>query len=247
MKKVSVEQFSFPVMGAHIEDMRATPDNLFGTASYLNNNIFITAAHSIMNANECDKAGILFRDNLEGPSDYSFCAFEDIELFEDLDIGLGRLKTGHKNCSPLKWSTEGMIMLEDVCAIGYPFGYNSVEKEILPRAFKGQIVTRRSFIEFPKEPKIYELSFHCPKGISGASLRDYKSGKVVGFIIANSSTEILVFEEKEIDKNELKKSIFQKYETTKYGVAIDNRELLNTESRLLGDKFLNYLKRENLT
>lgn len=60
------------------------------------------------------------------------------------------------------------------------------------------------FREFSKKPSVYELSFHCPKGISGTSLKNSETWHVKGFIIANASTEILVFEEKEIDEQDKK-------------------------------------------
>lgn len=246
MKKEYSENLSFPVVGYKLENGKTKTNNIYGTASYLNNNIFITAGHSILNAKESEYMGIAFRDKLDTTSGYTFHSFEEIEIFEDLDIGILKLKKGHINAKADKWTTKTTEMLEDVFSLGFPFGYNISEKEFIVRGLKGHIVTRRKFHEFPKKPSVYELSFHCPKGISGASIKNSKTWHIKGFIIANASTEILVFEEKEIDEEENKKTVYQKYETTKYGIAITIDNLLDRESKILKKTFREYLIEEDL-
>lgn len=240
------ENISFPIVGYGLKDGVTITDNIFGTASYLNNDIFITAGHSILNAKESPITGIAFRDKLNSLSGYTYHVIDKFEIFEDLDIGLVKLEKGHPNAKSNKWTTKPVEMLEEVIALGFPFGYNLQEKEFVVRGLKGNIVTRRKFHEFPTKPLVYELSFHCPKGISGAALNSFDSRHVLGFIIANASTEILVFEEKEVDKSGNKTSIFEKYETTKYGIAITVDNLFDRDSKILNGTFGEYLAKENL-
>lgn len=246
MAKESIEEFCFPVIGYHLEHGKAIADNLFGTASYINNEIFITAAHSVLNASESEIMGVALRNSLQAKSGYTYYRFKEFELFEDLDIGIFKLEGTNKIAKAKKWSQENPIILEDVYTYGYPFGLNALEKELIARGLKGHVVTSRRFHEFQKKPRIHELSFHCPKGISGASLHNSRTHHIQGFIIGNASTEIMVFEEKEVDKTENKMIIFQKYETTKYGIAILVDNLLDIHSKLLGTTFREYLKIEKL-
>ena len=237
MKNEYPENLSFPVVGYKVEEGLTKTNNLYGTASYLNNDIFITSGHSILNAKESEFMGIAFRDKLDAKSGYKYHSFDDFEIFDDLDIGVLKLKEGHPNAKADKWTTKTTEMLEDVFSLGFPFGYNLSEKEFNVRGLKGHIVTRRNFYEFPKKPSVYELSFHCPKGISGASLKNYDTWHIKGFIIANASTEILVYEEREIDEGNNTKTVYEKYETTKYGIAITIENLLDKKSRILNGTF----------
>ena len=239
-------QLSFPVMGYNIIDGKAKTDNLYGTASYLGNRIFITAGHSILNAKESKYMGLAFRDNNNSKSGYTYNSIKDYEIFEDLDLALLRLDHDNFEATAEIWTLKQTEFLEDVFTIGYPFGYNSLEKELVVRGLKGHIVTRRHFHEFPNKPLIYELSFHCPRGVSGASLKNIETNHIKGFIIANASTEISVFKETEITQDAKERTVYEKVETTKYGVAITIANLIDKNSRILETTFRKYLKKQNL-
>jgi len=246
MQKEYPHQVSFPVMGYNIVDGKAKTDNLYGTASYLGNKIFMTAGHSILNAKESKCMGLAFRDNHNSKSGYTYISFKDYEIFEDIDLALLKLEDDNFEATAEKWSLKQTEFLEDVFTIGYPFGYNNLEKEMVVRGLKGHIVTRRHFHEFQNKPLIYELSFHCPKGVSGASLKSTETSHIKGFIIANAATEISVFKETEINQDEKEKIVYEKVETTKYGVAITIANLIDKNSSILGTTFKKYLKKQNL-
>ena len=239
-------QVSFPVMGYNIIDRKAKTDNLYGTASYLGNRIFITAGHSISNAKESKYMGLAFRDNHNSKSGYTYISIKDYEIFEDLDLALLRLDDDNFEATAEIWTLKQTEFLEDVFTIGYPFGYNSLEKELVVRGLKGHIVTRRHFHEFEKKPLIYELSFHCPRGVSGASVKNIETNHIKGFIIGNASTEISVFKETEITQDEKERTVYEKVETTKYGVAITIANLIDKNSKILNTTFRKYLKKQNL-
>lgn len=246
MKSEFPHEFSFPVMGYKIIEGKAKTDNLFGTASYLGNRIFITAGHTISNAKESEHMGIAFRNNNNSMSGYTYISFKEYEIFEDLDLALLKLDNDIFKAKAEKWTTKNTEFLEDVFTIGYPFGYDGLEKQLIIRGLKGHIVTRRHFHEFKNKPLIYELSFHCPKGVSGASLKNLETSHIKGFIIGNAATEILVFKEEEIIESSKEKTVYEKYETTKYGVAITVENLLDVTSKILGTTFREYLKTQNL-
>lgn len=239
-------QVSFPIMGYKIINGKARTDNLYGTASYLGNRIFITAGHSVLNAKESEHMGVAFRDNHNSMSGYTYVSFKDFEIFEDLDLALVKLDNNNFEAKAEKWTLKNTNFLENVFTIGYPFGYSSLEKELVVRGLKGHIVTRRHFHGFPSKPLIYELSFHCPRGVSGASLKDAETSQVKGFIIGNSATEISVFKEEEIIKSKNEKTVYEKVETTKYGIAITIANLIDKKSRILGTTFRKYLMKHNL-
>ena len=239
-------QVSFPVMGYNIIDGKVKTDNLYGTASYLGNRIFITAGHSILNAKESKYMGLAFRDHHYSKSGYTYILIKDYEIFKDLDLALLRLDDDNFEATAEIWTLKQTEFLKDVFTIGYPFGYNSLEKELVVRGLKGHIVTRRHFHEFQNKPLIYELSFHCPRGVSGASLKNIETNHIKGFIIDNASTEISVFKETEITQDQKERTVYEKVETTKYGVAITIANLIDKNSRILNTTFRKYLKKQNL-
>ncbi|WP_417266742.1 hypothetical protein [Brumimicrobium sp.] len=245
MSKYYAEEYSFPVIGYQLKDGKAKLDNIFGTASYMNNNVFVSAAHSIKNAQESEFAGIAFRDDMSSNT-YTYHYIKEAEIFEDFDIGIFTLHNGHKNAKSNPWSLEKISALEDVYSMGFPHGYEPALKKITTRAFKGHIVTSRQFDLFPTEPDIYELSFHCPKGISGASLKILGSENIVGFVIGNSATEIVVFSEKEIDESNGERTVYERVESTKFGIAISIQNLMDIKSNILGGTFREYLLKEQL-
>ena len=55
--------------------------------------------------------------------------------------------------------------------LGYPFAVDAEYVNIVPRAFRGYVITRRELLHVqPAQPTGYELSFPTPKGTSGAPL-----------------------------------------------------------------------------
>lgn len=247
MQDVYAEDFSYPIVGYEIENGKVITKNLFGSSSYLNNNIFITAAHVIKNAQECEYGGIAFRESPKEGSKYTYHKIKKVELFKDNDIGLVEIEDSHPNAKAYNWSLEKCSIFEDVYTIGFPHGFDFEEKNIIARGLKGYVVGGRRFREFPGKPEIYELSFHCPRGISGASLlTDDDPTSIKGFIIANSLNEMVVFSETEIDEEKGERTIFEKRETTKFGVAIQSHDLFDLNSKILGMRFRDYLTQEGL-
>lgn len=246
-----VEDYSFPLVSVTGPNEALSITGMYGTATHLNNGIFITAAHSIKNASEHEKFGLSFltdlRDSATGIHNSQTHFVSDYELFEDYDLGLIRLSEPNTRALSYKWDASPGLMFENVMAIGFPHAHDAPNKFYATRGLKGHIVCQNIFFRFKSNPKIYELSFHCPRGISGAALADtIDIPKVKGYIIGNEANEIMVFSEREIDEASGEKTVFEKYETTKFGIAIQVSNILPLSSRILGGTFEEYLKREGL-
>jgi hypothetical protein len=234
MDSTNSHRYFFPVVGFRKKDF-TEPINIFGTASLLGNGVFITTAHTIKAARECASHAILFMTD-----DDTFTMGEpiDFELFEDYDLGLLKL-THYPNVSAYPWDEYRGFMTEPVQALGYPHGYDAKNNFITMRALIGHIVSYMPFHLFPNKPLIYELSFPCPRGISGAPIMT--ASGIKGFVIGNSLTEITVFKEEETVDDGSQRVVHEKTETTKFGVAIAVSNLLPLTSRLLGSTFREHL------
>lgn len=241
------ENYTFPVIGYYDENGRGKIKNLYGTASYLKNNIFLTAGHSVENAIKDEIYGIAFKAALDRPSPYIYVKGFEYEIFPDLDLGL--IKTGYEVpiATALKWDLEEGSVFEQVLSVGFPHGLDFTNKKFITRGLKGYIVSNTQLYRLKKAPFIYELSFHCPKGISGAALTTSVNPiKIKAFVIGNELTEILAFKETEIDNSGNQKIVYEKYETTKFGIAIQCKNLLEIQSKILGSTFRDYLNRNEL-
>jgi hypothetical protein len=90
-------------------------------------------------------------------------------------------------------------MVETVRATGYPHGLNAASQALGARSFQGEIVADvRRWERLPARPPVYELSFQCPRGLSGAPLlhpvRD-KMPTVAGVILGNEIVDMTVYSE----------------------------------------------------
>jgi len=91
---------------------------------------------------------------------------------------------------------------------------------------------------------VYELSFNCPRGLSGAFLlsRGSTAPRIKGMILGNSNKEIVMFMEEEIDVQQDNSSYYLKTETTTFGIALEAKEILNLQSETLGGSIQAFLK-----
>src|SRR3972149_8929266 len=244
----SIDYF-FPVIGGKCKNEDIIINQIYGTASYIQNNIFITAGHSIENAKTNNSFGIGYIT--EPLSKWQFIKAIDFEIFKDIDIGIFKCEKSCLNfasfCTKNRFEP---FLLMDVFTCGFPHAFDIKEKQIKRRALKGYIVNSGNFYEFKKPIVILELSFHCPVGISGAPILMWHQDEmptVCGYIIGNTTTEIPIVIEKEISNEGKKEIIYEKTESTKYGIGINIEELLLKESRILGNMtFKQYFKNNNM-
>jgi hypothetical protein len=94
---------------------------------------------------------------------------------------------------------------------------------------------------------VYELSFQCPRGISGAPIWTTEGeGRAAGVIIGNDIMEMEVYSEKEILKEPHQETILIKTEALHLGIAITPTAILALRSRLLGGAVADWLKGQDL-
>ena len=138
-------------------------------------------------------------------------------------------------------------MLEKVHSVGYPYAIDRANNCMGMRAFSGHIVSPRDWPQLQTIPRIYELSYQCPRGLSGAPLWTESSPvKVVGVILGNSITEMEVYSERETDSHGEKTTVYQKVEALHLGVALQTAALMDVRSSLLGTTIGEHLRGMNL-
>jgi hypothetical protein len=170
---------------------------------------------------------------------------ESYEVMPDIDIGIIRLG-GIGRAKSYGWLLGELPKLTNVLTLGYPYALDLENRVLNSRAYKGHVVSSTSFRKLKAKPRIYELSFQAPRGLSGAPLLAIDNeSKIVGCIIGNESSEMLVFSSREIITED-KESIVERYEALQHGIAFQTESLLKIESRIIGTSLLDHLKKSSL-
>lgn len=240
----------FGLYGGNAEGKDFHPKCLLGTAFYIGGDIFMTAGHVLKQAEDYELVtiGVKGESIEQKAGSLAFTGVGKSEIFEKIDIGLVRSYVNmRQNIHIPRWSLENLHYLDDIHTMGFPFGLDLPNNGVYLRALKGYIVSSYQF-DIPNygETNCYELSIHCPKGLSGAPLlSNVEKGGLFGVIIGNSSSELEIFYEQEEDKESNTTNFYHKTETTKYGIAIDAREILPLYSNMLGKTIGEHLKEYN--
>lgn len=220
----------FPIVGGSIKktpfENQLVIKQIYGTAFSIGDKCFLTAAHVVESAKENEWAGIGYP---EGQS-WKVSSLIDSETITESDLGI--VKADVPNPKSLKWRFDQLSMLEDVQTVGYPYSLDLENLIIGARAFTGHIVAGPIFQRLTAKPRIYELSFQCPRGLSGAPL--LRKNSIVGMIIGNRTTQMLVFSDKEILAEGGKETIVERYESLQLGMALQSASVININSRILG-------------
>lgn len=236
----------FPIFGGGQESDESSSIELFGSASYIGDSFFITAGHTIKNATE--KGGCRIGIKSASSNEINIEYIKDFELFEEIDISIFSISASPKGILPFPIKMQPLNMLDDIIAVGYPHGFDNQTGLLRPRSLKGYIVNQGPLFVFPNKPNAYELSFQCPKGLSGAPIlildHELETYISYGYIVGNTNTEIIVFKEKEVI-NDGKEITYEKSESTKFGIAIQASELRHYKSKFIGD-IIKYLSNKDL-
>ncbi|AMC11904.1 hypothetical protein Lupro_11790 [Lutibacter profundi] len=236
--------YVFPVFGGILtKEGHFNPKNIFGTAFYIENNFFITCAHTIKKAEEQEIVALGFQ-NEQGQ--LSFSKIRDSEVFEDNDSGI--LVASIERAKSYPWLSQKLAMLNNVMSVGYAFGFDNKHSEVLIRAFKGHITMVGYNHNFPKTPAHYELSYMCPRGISGAPLlfKHKNQPYICGFTVGNEQTSMIVWSSEDIEEETNSKTVYQREESFHRGIAMQSKSFFELESKLLGMKIIDYLKSTDL-
>jgi hypothetical protein len=235
----------FPVTGGSV-DRHAAEETMilrqvFGTAFSIGEGYFLTAGHVIHAALECEWAGIGF----PAESTWHGSPFIESELLENYDIGVFTAETpGFKS---MRWNLTSLPMLYNVQSIGYPYALDVEHARLNIRAFAGHVVSEQTFHALKANPKIYELSFQAPRGLSGAPLLTSGRGKsVAGVVIGNRATQMLIFSDKEVLADGYRETTVERYESLQLGIAIQSAAMLDLRCNLLKGSLREHLAKNGL-
>lgn len=213
--------YIFPVCSGDSKGMK----NVCGTAFGIGNNFFITANHVLENAKETDKQYL-------GEMEEKYTVAHEVTLnesFPEIDIAI--LYVPNLSCKLYQIDFRDIHPLNEIYSLGFPFGHDNAAKTVLTRFYKGYIIS-----SYPNKNyngnNCYELSFLCPRGISGAPLI-YKD-IIKGIILGNQTTEMNVQTLTEMTEDGTQKTVYHLSEMINYGIALQMSNLINIQSKLLG-------------
>jgi Trypsin-like peptidase domain len=194
-----------------------------GTAFGIGAGCFMTAAH-------CIREGVSLGWMALGTTDGKQLRAWNIsawELVDDYDLAIFQADVS----VPVKyfpWHTSELPMATTVKAAGYPYAIEPGRDRMGIRSFVGHVVSATTFGRLAPDPPSYELSFQCPRGLSGAPLliRHGDSMLTTGIVIGNQRTEMLVFSERE-SVSDAKEVVTERYEALQLGIALQSRALLD--------------------
>lgn len=206
-----------PTAGAIIEVTQ-----LFGTAFKLSNGRFLTAGHVFENGLAWTKntgedlfVGITQAANTR----YRWHTVIAGEVYSGIDCAVLDCPTMPGN--KWEWCYSPQPALSSVFALGYAFGWDQELNQVRVRAFKGSIVAYTTLSVLPGSPKGYELSFACSKNLSGAPLlTDTEVPQVIGIVVGNSKTSMLVHASTEILEDGAKRHSVEQHEVLNLGNAV---------------------------
>lgn len=246
MRIIEGHDYTFPVIGYDRRSMNAnrvaTPKNVYGTAFSIADNCFLTAGHSIENAlSENDVLAVGFIDG----ENYLAAEALDHEVIAELDIGIIKTIADVSRAKQHQWQQEPLASLINVGASGYPYALDPDRKSLASRSFKGYVVSRTR-TPFSADPWGYELSFACPRGLSGAPLTTLDNFPLIaGMVVGNRSTEMNIFTDREVISDD-KVRIVERYEALQLGIAVQSTELMTLRSRILEGDLRGHLEKHSL-
>jgi hypothetical protein len=220
----------FPIIGVKTDKKPAT---VCGTAFSIGGDMYLTAGHVWENAHTYPLQAMGVR---VGPKrEMLLYKALDAENIPTLDLTILRTTAPAPN-KALMWSSVGPGLCDDVRAFGYPYGYDGELGTLNIRGFRGSVVGGTSLRTLAGKPAVYELSFPCPRGLSGAPLTWWasKRGPVIGVVLTNTITEMTVFSETETLTEGGHVRELVKTEALHLGIAIRSDVVAGISSALLG-------------
>lgn len=167
-------------------ELSTTKAYVYGTAFPIAKGVFATASH-VVEAALSDGTPCLSRF-VGGGGQLPAHVATAWETFPEVDFALIR-------CPDLEWLPKLPVAFRDVnfwdpaYALGFPFAADAEWVSIVPRGFRGWVVTRRRLAHLQAHPPGLELSFPTPKGLSGSPVMIVQNGvtAVGGHVIQQST------------------------------------------------------------
>jgi hypothetical protein len=226
----------FPVMGVDVEaDGSKKFREACGTAFTIGGGAYLTAGHVWKQASGFALQGLgLGVMRAENDEHITIRRVTHAEMFDAVDLAVLELDVSSLG-KTFPWSTESVALLDRVNTFGYPYGFDVESETLTVRAFQGEIVGGRTLRRLSGRPMVHELSFQCPRGLSGAPLiRHEPKSQIVAVVLGNEITEMTVFTERETLAAGGQETVLIKTEALHLGIAIRASEVLPLHSSLLG-------------
>jgi hypothetical protein len=230
---------SVPASGSNLASVAVR--EVYGTAFCLFENFFVTNEHVIKNASEHTWWGLAFAE----AGVWKAASVDHYERVVGLDIGI--LSASLPSAKWLKWRSDELSMLADVQTTGFPYGLDVSSSKLRMRSFRGTVVSSRTWDGLAAKPRVYELSFPCPRGLSGSPL--WKPGNppsVAGVVFGNSITEMIVNRDVEKTKEGSETTVYERVEALHLGMAIQTQSILSVQSSLFGLRIGDLLRDKDL-
>jgi hypothetical protein len=161
-------------------------------------------------------------------------------------IDLGVVHANISSVKPLRWDVSEINMLEEVWAAGYPHAFDRSAAVLAVRAFRGYVVSDGVGREISSRPPIYEVSFHAPSGLSGASLCRRSTDSVGGMLLGNRRVSMTVYSTTEtLAEGGMVRELRQE-ESMHLGIAVKARALLDVEMDSLNGPVRGWLIKHGL-
>jgi hypothetical protein len=234
-------EFVFPIIAGNlVEQSEARAVNVrqvIGTCFSIGNGFFLTAAHVVSSAVDCGWIGYPVEKV------WRMLDLKGSEIHEDVDVAI--IQAEMPDHKIFKWQVQSRGMWEQAQTIGFPYALDLENANLNIRGFSGHIVSQLSFYGLTAKPRVYELSFQAPRGLSGAPLLLH-SGEVAGIVIGNKSTEMQVFSDREILADGTQEKIVERYEALQLGIALTSASIIDLDFKILGSTLRDYLVKSNL-
>jgi hypothetical protein len=240
---VKATDFVLPVMGTVPAGDKYVSREACGTAFHIGAGVYLTAAHVLARAQTFPMPGL----GVLWPADTgNLHRLGETESFNDFDLAIFRASVTFG--AMLKWSLTPAALLDEVRTFGYPWGYDPSSNHLNVRGFRGEVVGGCVIERLPAQPPGLELSFPCPRGLSGAPVIriDPAPQRIIGVVIASTITDVTVYREEEKSIEDGKETIFIKTEALHLGLVIRADAVFGIESDLLGCTLGNWLERHGL-
>lgn len=232
-------------------DEKKAPLCIVGSSFYIGNNQYITCKHVVDNIDFSDFDLIIGYCNQNKNQDNSVRHYwvKNIEYHPKYDVAIFKTEITDKNLDSLKppkafkVSKDNLNVFDDIHTFGYPLAYE--ENHTTARGFKGHIVRYSPHLN-RQLGQCIELSFTCPKGLSGAPLVCTHTQQVRGIIIGNTNKEMELRREIDTESTENSYKEIVVIETLPLGIALDIHEILDWEPETLGKSIKNHLIENDL-
>ena len=153
------------------KSLEATSPAVYGTTFPILPGVFVTAGHVITDASA---DGIPAIGRMAPDGGVRISQITDHEVFTPLDLAL-LICPGLEELTPMPLEFDHRLAFYDPAySLGFPCGVDPEWVTLVPRGFRGYVVTRRELYQLPGQPPGYEVSFAAPRGLSGAPLVSHR-------------------------------------------------------------------------